>query len=189
MKPFWRWIFWTCWGTCLDLCLDWICFVFPKLYGVLSHPFALGKPELEWNIEIFLPLPCTPARLLHSSFSGKQQEGREQIVLSFIFWLRFLLPLLPWLLRKPHSHRSILKVYVFLAVVLSWDMGTHETRKQETCILFTEWMIISRIARAGSISRGGRASGRSIVMVAVGKLPSLISVHIGWQWKLEEFYE
>lgn len=74
-----------------------------------SHPIALGKPELEWNIEIFLPLPCTPARLLHSLILWEAARGEGQIVLSTIFWLHFLLPLLPWLLRKPHSHRSILR--------------------------------------------------------------------------------
>ena len=36
-------------------------------------------------------------------------------MLSTIFWLYFLLPLLPWLLHKPHSHLSILRESVFLA--------------------------------------------------------------------------
>ena len=173
------------------------CWIFGILWKALWNALIpLHWGSLSWSgtsrsfchFPVLLPGCCIP------SFSGKQQEGRGRLcsalfsgsISCFRYFLGYCVN--PTLIAQSLESLCVSSSGSFLRHGNSW-----ETRKQETCVLFTEWMIImswtSRIARTGSISRGGRASGRSIVMVALGKLKSLISVHIGWHWKLEEFYE
>lgn len=194
MKPFWRWIFWTCWGNLFGSVfgLNLFCFFLSFMNALI--PLHCGS--LSWggtsrsfcHFPVLLPGCCLP------SFSGKQEGGADHAQHYFLalFCFRYFpgYCVSPTLISQSLKSLCVSSSASFLRYGNSWEAW--ETWKHETCILLIEWIIImiwtSRIARAGSISQGWKSFWKEHCHGCPRRTQSLISIHIGWQWKLEKFY-
>lgn len=134
---------------------------------------------------------CQAAAFPHSL--GTKRAG--QIMLSTMFWLysasvTSLAVPTPTLISQSLKGLCVSSSGSLLRYGNSWEAW--ETWKHETCILLTEWIIImswtSGLARAGSIGQGWKSFWKEHCHGCPRRTQSLISIHIGWQWKLEKLY-